>query len=170
MSWWSDFETCVKQASLAYATGEGNYPGSLLAFGVVGFIPLAALRGTAGSPASGMLGSIVYGITLIFSQPRLAAFRDIWHIVCILCPADISKLWSSTNLHKADAVTHWLCEIVMLFLTSYWLSYVLYSPGRASGDLIGRYKTCLWCSNLWRRIPIGGTGHTPKLSMFSTAG
>ena len=114
-----------------------------------------------------MLGSIVYGITLIFSQPRLAAFRDIWHIVCILCPTDISNLWSSTNLHKADAVTCWLCEIVMLLLTSYWLSYVFYSLGRASGDLNGRYKICLWCSDLWRRIPIGGTGHTSILGMFS---
>ena len=69
------------QASLAHATGVGHYAGSLIAFAIVGFVPIAVLRATPGSPAAGVLSAILYGVILIFCIPRTPKLIELWHKV-----------------------------------------------------------------------------------------
>lgn len=67
------------QASLARTPGSA-YTGALVTFGIVGYIPIAALRASPGNPGPGLITALLYGIALIDSITYYSVGM-LWHQV-----------------------------------------------------------------------------------------
>lgn len=74
-----DQDRCAAQASLA-RTPNAALSGSLVAFSLVGFIPIATLRASPGSPGPGKICALVYGVATVNAVTAWPA-RTLWHQV-----------------------------------------------------------------------------------------